>query len=346
MHTWRIAEDPGRAFAYGRARMDRIDHFQLHMPRRQLADRLHDVFHRLSVVLPAMAGENDQLFPFQIKRLQRRRGKDEILLHCLFHGIDDRVPGNEHRSLHGLSPQVFQIADSRAEMQLRKIRHQRPIHLLRPGRRFVAGAKPGLHMPDGDVVVKARQRCGQCGRGIAVNKDQGNQPYKEVLAGKILCEIISKIKGDRYRSKLLYFLMFGTYNRRIKKPKVKNAWITSDNERIKLYNQDKKCGYIFTVNGVNALLSTILYIEKESNIKKIPDDIKTLLISGSDDPVGGYTKQVKEVYEQYKKYGMEDITIKFYEGSRHELLNELVRECVFKDIYEWIWEHAIRKVEF
>ena len=190
----------------------------------------------------------------------------------------------------------------------------------------------------------ARRYMVEYGREIdgAILMGTGNQPYKEVLFGKILCEIISRIKGDRYRSKLLYLLMFGTYNRRIKKPAGKNAWITSDDKRIKLYNQDKKCGYVFTVNGVKALFSTILFAEKESNIKKIPNDIKTLLISGSDDPVGGYTKQVKEVYEQYKKHGMEDISIKFYEGSRHELINEKVRDCVFKDIYEWICEHVVR----
>ncbi len=190
----------------------------------------------------------------------------------------------------------------------------------------------------------ARRYMMEYGREIdgAILMGTGNPPYKEVLLGKILCGLISKIKGDRHRSKLLYLLMFGTYNKRIKKPVGKNAWITSDNERIKLYNQDKKCGYIFTVNGIKALFSTILFVEKESNIAKIPKDIKTLLISGSDDPVGGYTKQVKEVYEQYKKHGMEDISVKFYEESRHELINEKVREYVFKDIDEWICEHTVR----
>ena len=33
---------------------------------------------------------------------------------------------------------------------------------------------------------------------------------------------------------------------------------------------------------------------------------------------------------------MKDLSIKLYEGDRHEILNELDRETVYKDIYDWM----------
>ena len=43
-----------------------------------------------------------------------------------------------------------------------------------------------------------------------------------------------------------------------------------------------------------------------------------------------------KVYGDYKKAGIKDISLKFYEGARHEILNELNRQEVYKDIIDWI----------
>ena len=66
-------------------------------------------------------------------------------------------------------------------------------------------------------------------------------------------------------------------------------------------------------------------------------------LSGSKDPVGEETKGVRRVYDRYDKAGVEDLSIGFYEGARHELLNELNREQVSGDILEWIEEHEKNK---
>ena len=43
--------------------------------------------------------------------------------------------------------------------------------------------------------------------------------------------------------------------------------------------------------------------------------------AGAEDPVGGFGKGVRKVYEKYKAAGIQDISLRLYAGDRHELLN-------------------------
>ena len=52
--------------------------------------------------------------------------------------------------------------------------------------------------------------------------------------------------------------------------------------------------------------------------------------------MGEQGKGVKKLVKLYQKIGVEDVTMKLYPGARHEVLNEVNREEVFKDIFEWL----------
>lgn len=169
----------------------------------------------------------------------------------------------------------------------------------------------------------------------------GNQSALKVYTAKAINKMISMIKGERYRSKILNKLMFGAYNRKIENHKGDNDWVTSDEEKLAAYESDDKCGFVFTMNGIEALLSTIQYVIKPKNIEKIPTDVRMLIISGTDDPVGDYGEAVKQVYEEYSVHGMTDISIQLYDECRHELINEKVRDMVYKDIIQWIEDHVM-----
>ena len=80
-------------------------------------------------------------------------------------------------------------------------------------------------------------------------------------------------------------------------------------------------------------------VAKLEKAGKMRTDLPILILSGSKDPVGEETKGVRRVYDRYDKAGVEDLSIGFYEGARHELLNELNRDQVSADILEWIGEH-------
>ena len=76
-----------------------------------------------------------------------------------------------------------------------------------------------------------------------------------------------------------------------------------------------------------------------TNIKNIPKDLPVLFLSGEDDPVGNMTKGVLEVYDLFKKAGIKDVDYKFYPGVRHEILNDINKKEVYRDIIEWLDKH-------
>lgn len=60
------------------------------------------------------------------------------------------------------------------------------------------------------------------------------------------------------------------------------------------------------------------------------------MVSGREDPVGNYGKGVKKVFETYQQHGVKNITLKLYDGARHEPLNETNRYEVYEMIYTYL----------
>ena len=77
-------------------------------------------------------------------------------------------------------------------------------------------------------------------------------------------------------------------------------------------------------------------LTKRSNMKKMPKNLPLLFVSGEKDPVGGFGKDVKKVYESYLKAGMKNAEIRLYENDRHEILNEQDRRVVYEELYQWM----------
>lgn len=45
---------------------------------------------------------------------------------------------------------------------------------------------------------------------------------------------------------------------------------------------------------------------------------------------------VYKAYNQYKDCGLNNVEIKMYDGMRHEILNEINKDEVYKDILYWV----------
>ena len=46
-----------------------------------------------------------------------------------------------------------------------------------------------------------------------------------------------------------------------------------------------------------------------------------------------------KVYRQLLRAGVKDVTLKLYEGGRHEMLNETNRQEVYMDVLDWLNNH-------
>ena len=161
--------------------------------------------------------------------------------------------------------------------------------------------------------------------------------------GLRVLKMIAKVKGWQYRSDFIEKLVFGGPYKKFDctGKDTKNSWLTRDEKIVAQYYSEPCCTFHFTLAAYYALIDTVRYDNQRSNIKRMPKDLPILLASGMEDPVGDFGKGVRHVYRLFKEAGMQDVTLKLYEGARHELTNEQNRDEIYEDILQWTQNHAL-----
>lgn len=179
------------------------------------------------------------------------------------------------------------------------------------------------------------------GKGIngAIIVGTGSQSLAALKMGKALAAFLAIFQGWKHPSKFIHAIAFGSYNKRIKKGGQQFDWICTNPERIDSYKGDEGCGFVFTLNGFHTLFTLIEGVTGIEKLTAMPKDLPVLMTSGQEDPVGAYGSHVKKIYEEYLSIGIKDVTLKMYEGFRHEILNEVEKQKVYEDIYKWITDH-------
>jgi len=167
--------------------------------------------------------------------------------------------------------------------------------------------------------------------GAVICGTSGKNPAADI--GIMLANAVAKIKGARYRSKFIDSMAFGTYNKKFD-GNTGFEWLSKNEENIKKYVADEKCGYLFSASAFADLFSLLKEVSSDECFDKTPKNLPLYLIAGDMDPVGNYGKGVKEVYERYKAT-VHNVQIKLYPSLRHEIHNELEKEEIYKDIADF-----------
>lgn len=182
------------------------------------------------------------------------------------------------------------------------------------------------------------------GSGItgAVIMGTGMQPPGLLKVSKALAAVQKLFFGSKHVSRLIDKAAFGSYNKRIERPGSTFDWLSRDREQVDKYVSDPLCGFVFTVNGFQTLFELISRVQQKENLEKIPKELPVLVVSGTDDPVGEYGKGVRRAYDSLINLGMQKVTLKLFEGGRHELLNETDRENVMQQLWQWMGKEVIK----
>jgi len=176
--------------------------------------------------------------------------------------------------------------------------------------------------------------------GIIIHGTSGKNPL--LVLGKALTSFLRVIRGDKHRSRLITRLALGSYNSTFPKEEGKYAWLTRDLSRVNRRDDDPKTAFSFTLAGYSDLFSALGECNNSDWYAAYPRSLPTLIMSGEEDPVGNYGKGVREVYKGLSERGVLNLRLKTYVGARHELFNEINREEVFSDIYEWLSSLAVK----
>lgn len=151
-----------------------------------------------------------------------------------------------------------------------------------------------------------------------------------------LAKAVCKSAGERKPSKMLYNLMFGSYNDRVEHLVTASDWLSRDKGVVNAYIDDPLCGFVATAGLYRDMLQGISYIQKESSLQAMNKTLPVLFAAGGDDPVGSYGSGVKKAAEEFRKAGMEQVKVKLFPLCRHEILNEINRSEVFAYLGGWI----------
>ena len=157
-----------------------------------------------------------------------------------------------------------------------------------------------------------------------------------VRGGLLVAALVRAFKGSKYVSPLINELSFGSYNARYKNPRTEFDWISSDPSSVDLYMMDKMCGFGCSCGFMYDLLCGFLNIHSKAGLRKVPSDLPVFICCGKDDPVGSYGKTVKKLADAYRKNGVRDVTLKIYDGMRHELLNDRCRYEVIEELVKFM----------
>jgi alpha-beta hydrolase superfamily lysophospholipase len=118
-------------------------------------------------------------------------------------------------------------------------------------------------------------------------------------------------------------------------------WLSRDTAEVQKYVDDPWCGTFPLSNEfVRDFFNGMAEIWKPENEAKIPKSLPVYVISGAQDPAGGFTETAKVLVNRYEALGLEDLTCKFYPEARHEILNETNRDEVQADILAWLISHV------
>lgn len=179
------------------------------------------------------------------------------------------------------------------------------------------------------------------GMDMLVLSGTANQPKALIAAGLLPAKILCAAGGARKRSKLLDKLAFSANN----KPYAAEGgtglnWLSRDKAEVQKYADDPLCGFVFTAGGFRDLFTGLLALTLTARLSALPDDLPVYLFSGNADPVGAMGRGVEEVAAQYRGAGLKDVSMKLYDGGRHEMLNETNRDEVTEDVIAWLDSHT------
>ena len=185
----------------------------------------------------------------------------------------------------------------------------------------------------------AREYITRYGTGIqgAIIQGTAFMPTGTINSLTSLVNFMQVIMGTKYRSTMINNMAFKGYLKKIPNPRTKFDWLSHNEESIDKYIADPADNFVFTLNGFGTMAELLRRVQDKDKMEDIPKKLPILITAGKEDPVGDYGEAPMKLYDIYKKQlQLENVELKLYDGMRHELQQEIGREQVFADQYEWL----------
>ena len=185
----------------------------------------------------------------------------------------------------------------------------------------------------------AREYITRYGTGIkgAIIQGTAFMPGGTIKSLGGLVNFLQVVMGEKYRSTMVNNMAFKGYLKKIPNPRTNFDWLSHNEASVDKYAADPACNFVFTLNGFKTMAELLKRVQDTDKMEDIPKDLPILVTAGKEDPVGNYGEGPEKLYNIYKNdLQIKNVELKLYDGFRHELQQEVGREKVFADQYEWI----------
>ena len=176
------------------------------------------------------------------------------------------------------------------------------------------------------------------GVAAAVICGTGTVPALTSHAANLLARLLSAVRGEDFRSKLIDSMGVGAYARQVDSDD-DLAWLSVNPDNVAAYRADEACGFMFSVGGYATLTELTARACSLACAQAVPHNLPLLFVSGEEDPVGDMGAGVRKAAELAHQGGSRDVTVRLYKGMRHEILNERNGRRVMEDVLAWIEQH-------
>jgi alpha-beta hydrolase superfamily lysophospholipase len=153
--------------------------------------------------------------------------------------------------------------------------------------------------------------------------------------GYQLARLVTFFRGRETKAGLLNKLMFSNFNKGIANPRTPYDWLSYNTENVDKYIADPLCGFGPNNGFCLEFLKGLKRLHRRKFLLKIRKDLDIFIISGKDDPVSNYGKDVNKLKTMYNKLGINNVSTKVYENMRHEILNENDCQIVYEDVLKF-----------
>ena len=150
--------------------------------------------------------------------------------------------------------------------------------------------------------------------------------------GVLVTYVFQFFKGDHFRSKKVALMMFGQHVKKFKAEGMRNAWLSTNKANVQEYNDDPLCGFKFTLNGYRVVMQIMQETYSPKGWAVRNPEMPVHFLVGSEDPCIITRDDFDKAVEFFRNRGYKKVSANVYTGLRHEVLNELGKEGVWKDV--------------
>ena len=172
------------------------------------------------------------------------------------------------------------------------------------------------------------QTHGETLAGLIVSGNPGYNPLAS--AGVRMAQFMQR-RDARALCRPLTWGMFIPFMLKSRVFSTRNGWVCGDRAVVRTYDADPLCGFEFSANGYEALLTLMARAYNPKAPAPNPD-LPVAFFSGEEDPVMAGEKNLRRAARLLMDAGYRNVGVKLYPGLRHEILNERGKEAVWRDM--------------